>query len=183
MRGPVMDLAGVMSRQDRLEISALLNRYHESGRAQVQVLVVPTLNGVPIEEASIRTVEQWKLGSEKSDNGVLFLVALKERRMRIEVGQGLEGILPDVTAKRLIEDEIAPYFKAGDLSAGIRHGVIRILSIVDQEYTDREGITRLDSAAGFFPPEALFILLLLFLIFLSRIQGLGRYHRWSSNSG
>ncbi len=138
LRGPVMDQIGLMTSFDRQDIQDLLFEYNRVGKAQIQVLVVDNLNGTPIEEASIKVVEQWKLGNSKKDNGILFLVSKGDRRMRIEVGQGLEGALPDLIAKRIISDTVTPRFKVGDFSAGIVAGVQEIIRNVDKEYADQK---------------------------------------------
>jgi uncharacterized protein len=93
----------------------------------VAVLTLATLGELSIEQVSIQVAEKWKLGSEKSDKGVLVLVAPKERRMRIEVGQGLEGDLPDAISKRIIDQVMTPLFRSGDPERGIVLGVLNIL--------------------------------------------------------
>lgn len=130
LSGPVVDEANLISAPDRRVIESWLRSANDSQVAQVQVLVIDSLAGLPIEVASMQIVEKWQLGDVKKDNGVLFLIAPKERRMRIEVGQGLEGILPDVYAKRIVEDVVGPRFRAGDFSTGIREGVAAILTVV-----------------------------------------------------
>lgn len=137
LTGPVVDEARILRPQDRRELESVLRDYNAQGKAQIQILVINSLQGLEIEEASIKITDEWKLGTEKRDNGVLFLIAPNERKMRIEVGQGLEGTLPDVIAKRIIEDQVLPFFKAGDMSTGIVAGVYQIIKYVDQEYADQ----------------------------------------------
>lgn len=133
LAGPVMDRARMIDPRDSREIQLLVERLRKEGFAQLQVLTVSDLQGEPIESASIKVVDQWKLGSEKNDNGVLLLVALKERRIRIEVGQGLEGTIPDAIAKRIIEDQMLPLFRAGRASAGILLGVKSLTAQITQD--------------------------------------------------
>jgi uncharacterized protein len=97
------------------------------------VLLVPTTRPEEIEQYAIRVVDAWKLGREASDDGALLLVAKDDRRVRIEVGRGLEGALTDLTSKRIIEETIVPSFRAGDFAGGIDAGVDRILAVVDGE--------------------------------------------------
>lgn len=125
--GPVVDRAGLVDANDERELERILKQAHSRGTAQIQVVTVPSLEGLTVEEAAIKIFDQWKLGGEKSDNGVLFLVANQERRMRIEVGRGLEGAIPDVIAKRILADQVTPLFRAGRPSAGIVVGVSEIL--------------------------------------------------------
>ncbi len=97
------------------------------------MLIVPTTRPETIEQYSIRVAEQWKLGRKGVDDGALLLVAKDDRALRIEVGYGLEGVLPDVVAKRIIEDIIVPRFKSGDFYAGIDTGVDAMIKVVDGE--------------------------------------------------
>lgn len=134
LTSPVVDQAGVLNAGAARSLDSLLREVNAHGRAQVQVLVLKSLEGLPIEEASIRVVDKWQLGTKAKDNGVLFLIAIEDRSLRIEVGQGLEGDLPDIYAKRIIEDQVKPYFKAGDLTGGVFAGVQQILFHVDPEF-------------------------------------------------
>jgi uncharacterized protein len=99
------------------------------------VLTVTTLEGEEIEQYSIRVVDTWKLGRKDKDNGVLLLVSKDERKVRIEVGSGLEGDLTDLTCGRIIRHEIVPCFKEGDYDGGIRVGVESILAAIQGAYT------------------------------------------------
>jgi len=121
--GPVVDLAGVLSRGDQARIAASLLQFQKTYGPQLQVLVVPSLEGESIEGYSIKVVDQWKLGAKGKDDGVLLLVATESRKVRIEVGRGLEGDLPDVIAGRIIRTGIIPFFKQGQTGAGILVGL------------------------------------------------------------
>ena len=94
------------------------------------VLIVPTTQPEPIETYSIRVAEAWKIGRKGQDNGVVFLVAKNDRKMRLEVGYGLEGVLTDVTARRIIAENIAPLFRQNQYAAGIKAGVDRVIAVV-----------------------------------------------------
>ncbi|RYZ83806.1 MAG: hypothetical protein EOP06_19245, partial [Proteobacteria bacterium] len=137
LTGPVMDEVGILRPDHRRQIEALIRDYNSQGKAQIQLLVVPSLDDTAIEEATIKTTDAWKLGTEKKDNGILFFIAPNERKMRIEVGQGLEGTLTDVEAKRIIEDSVIPLFRSKDMSTGVVVGVVRIIQLVDREYADQ----------------------------------------------
>lgn len=133
LTGPVMDLAGMMSPSDVSRVDAAIRGANNAGQVQLQVVTVPSLNDEPIEEVSHQMVRAWKLGSEKNDNGVLLLVSQGDRRMRVEVGQGLEGAIPDIYAKRIVSDVMIPYFKQGQTSEGIVAGVASILQLAANE--------------------------------------------------
>ena len=172
LQGPVMDMAGYISREDQQDLSRLLYDYNKIGRAQIQVLVLPDLQGEEIESASIKITDKWKLGEKKKDNGILFLISAAERKMRIEVGQGLEGTLPDITAKRIISDEVIPYFKAHRTSDGVRAGVYGIIQAVDKDYAEANGLStghearEEDGRERSDHPGLTFIIFILLLIFL-----------------
>ena len=110
LTGPVVDLAGVLSRSEQAEISASLLQFQRQYGPQLQVLVVPKLEDETIESYSIKVVDAWKLGTKGKDNGVLLLIATDDRKVRIEVGRGLEGDLPDALAGRIIRAGILPFF-------------------------------------------------------------------------
>lgn len=134
----------MMSPEDVARLDQALRTSNAQGVAQVQVLTLPSLNDEPIEEVSYKIVKEWKLGTEKADNGVLFLISKNDRRLRIEVGQGLEGAIPDVYAKRIISDVVIPYFKQGQMSEGIVAGTASILELATNE---RGGLKTNDNAA------------------------------------
>lgn len=97
------------------------------------MLIVPTTQPEAIEPFSIRLAEAWKIGRNKVDDGAILLIAKNDRKLRIEVGYGLEGALPDVTAKRIIDEIITPKFKTGDFTGGIEAGVDRMIGVIDGE--------------------------------------------------
>jgi uncharacterized protein len=134
LQGPVMDLAHVMSQQDQDILEGWIREFHSLGKGQLQVLTLPNLGGLSIEEASIRITDKWKIGDAKRDDGVLLLVAMQEHRLRIEVGQGLEGTLPDIRAKQIVSDVMTPFFRQGQASQGILQGAREILREIDPQF-------------------------------------------------
>src|SRR6185436_2265796 len=100
---------------------------------QVVVLTVPTLDGEDIEGFSIRVAENWKIGKKGHDNGAILVVAVKDRRLRLEVGYGLEGLLPDAIAKRITADYIVPHFRQQDYAGGIVAGIAAVDKIIRKE--------------------------------------------------
>lgn len=139
LTGPVVDNAGLINYSVQRELEALLRTAHQRGKIQLQILTVTSLEGESIEQASIQVTDQWKLGTAEADNGVLLMVAKDDRRVRIEVGQGLEGTIPDAYASRIIHDTILPLFRAGRFSEGIYAGALQILRLADPELMDQLG--------------------------------------------
>ncbi|WP_210413626.1 TPM domain-containing protein [Leptospira ilyithenensis] len=117
------------------EINDLLVQHEKETSNQVVVLLTSSLEDENLEEYSLRVAETWKLGQKGKDNGVLLFIAKDDRKLRIEVGYGLEGTLTDVLCHRIIEQEIKPSFKAGDFEEGIRNGVHKILDAIAGTYT------------------------------------------------
>lgn len=149
LTGRVNDHAGILSLATAQELESLLKAHEDSTSNQVAVLTVESLEGDVLEEFSIRVVDTWKLGKKGKDNGVLLLIAKKERAIRIEVGTGLEGALTDLTCGSIIRHEITPRFKSGDFDGGVRAGVQAILAAIRGEYTaDRESATSTPDLLG-----------------------------------
>ncbi len=120
LTGPVVDRAGLLGQRDAALIAGGLRDYRQRTGNQLQVLIIPSLpEGMPVEDYSIRVVEQWKLGSAEKDNGVLLLVSVQDRKWRIEVGGGLEGDLTDVAASRIGRGILVPALQRGDYASGI----------------------------------------------------------------
>jgi uncharacterized protein len=129
----VTDLTRTLTPDQSAKLEQKLAAFEARKGSQIAVLIVPTTRPEAIEPYSIRVVEQWKLGRKGVDDGALLLVAKNDRALRIEVGYGLEGVLPDATANRIIEDIIVPRFKTGDLYAGVDAGVDAMIKVVDGE--------------------------------------------------
>jgi uncharacterized protein len=129
----VTDTTGTLTAGQQAELEAKLAAFEQRKGAQIALLVVNTTQPEAIEQYSIRVVEAWKLGRQKTDDGVLLLVALQDRALRIEVGYGLEGVLPDATSRRIIDETIKPLFRQGDIFAGVSAGLARIMQVVDGE--------------------------------------------------
>jgi uncharacterized protein len=193
--GPVMDKAGILSDRTKLALSDNLKNFKHKTGNQVQVLTIKSLEGESIEGFSIKVVDKWKLGSEKADNGVLFLVSTTDRRMRIEVGQGLEGVLPDALAGRIM-DTVRVDFKKGKYEKGIILGSKLIMGAIEGNV---EGIAppKKSSDFGSYLP-LIFVILWLWLTFFrpvwlipilggrgysSRGGAFGGSSGWSSGGG
>ena len=129
----VTDLAGVLSVAQRDAIERTLADFESRKGSQIAVLIVPTTKPEEIAQYGIRVAEAWKLGRKGVDDGVLLLVAKNDRKVRIEVGRGLEGAIPDAVAKRIVAEIVTPRFKQGDFEGGIREGVDRIVKVIEGE--------------------------------------------------
>ncbi len=129
----VTDLSQTLSVEQKTALEAKLQAFEQRKGSQIAVLIVPTTQPEDIAQYSIRVVDKWKLGREKVDDGVLVLVAKDDHKMRIEVGYGLEGAIPDLYAKRIISEQMAPKFKQGDFAGGISDAVDRLIGLVEGE--------------------------------------------------
>jgi uncharacterized protein len=131
LTGRVVDAAEILSPAAREEISQILKTYEDRTSNQIAVLTVPGLEGDNIEDFAARVFAAWHLGQAKQDNGLLVVVALNDRRMRIEVGYGLEGTLTDAAAGRVIRNVMTPRFKDKDYDAGVKDGVQAVIAILE----------------------------------------------------
>jgi len=133
LTGRVVDQTGTLSSGDIAQLTQTLADLERRKGSQIAVLIVPTTDGEAIEQFSLRVAEAWKIGRKKIDDGALLVIAKNDRRLRIEVGYGLEGVLTDVTSKRIIDEIITPKFRSGDFAGGISAGVNRMIGIVNGE--------------------------------------------------
>ena len=129
----VTDTTGTLSPDQKQALETKLQALEEKKGAQVFVLMVPTVQPDTVESYSRRVFDQWKVGRARVDDGILFLVAKNDRRMRLEVGYGLEGAVPDALASRIINDYVAPHFKTNDYAGGVNAGVTALVSLIENE--------------------------------------------------
>ncbi len=129
----VTDLTGTLTAEQQSMLEEKLSAFEARKGSQIAVLVVPTTEPEEIDQYSIRAVDQWKLGRQKTDDGVLLLVAKSDRDLRIEVGKGLEGTLTDLTAHRIISETIIPLLRQGDFYGGINAGLDEMIRVIDGE--------------------------------------------------
>lgn len=129
----ITDLAGVLHPEQKTALEARLATFEQEKGSQIAVLIVPTTQPETIEQYSIRVAESWKLGRKGVDDGLLILLAMDDRTMRIEVGYGLEGVIPDAIAKRVIAEIMTPYFRQGDFYGGINAAVEQLISLIAGE--------------------------------------------------
>ncbi|MDD4912031.1 MAG: YgcG family protein [Sideroxydans sp.] len=144
----VTDLTSTLDASQIQTLEAKLAAFEKAKGSQIAVLVLPTTQPEVIEQFSIRVVEAWKLGRKDVDDGVLLLVAKDDRKLRIEVGYGLEGALNDATAKRIVAEIISPAFKQGDFYGGIDAGLTAIIKVIDGEPLPPPVTSRSTAKAG-----------------------------------
>ncbi|HEY8069695.1 MAG TPA: TPM domain-containing protein [Burkholderiales bacterium] len=129
----VTDLTGTLSAAQKDELQARIAAYEARRGGQIAVLMLPTTKPEEIEQYSIRVAEAWKIGRKGVDDGLIMIVAKDDRRLRIEVGYGLEGAIPDSVANRVIEERILPRFRDGDFYGGVRDGVDQLMRLAEGE--------------------------------------------------
>lgn len=169
LKARVNDLAGLLSPEAAGRIETDLAAFEKSESTQIAVLTIPSLEGENVEEFSIKVAEAWKIGQEGKGNGVILLIAKQERKVRIEVGRGLEGKLTDLVSGRIVRNEIAPRFRRGDFDGGVSAGVNSIMVAVKGEYKPSELDSR-QVKKGAPPITTLLIFLLVACVVLGSIS-------------
>lgn len=134
LRGRVNDYASMLSPGASQRLEQALAEFESSDSTQIVVLTINSLEGESLEEYAIKVAEAWRIGQTKLDNGAILLIAKQERKVRIEVGRGLEGVLTDLVSGRIIRGDMSPYFKKNDYDTGITAGVSSIMQVVRGEY-------------------------------------------------
>lgn len=165
----VTDQAKMLNSSTTVQLEEILAALEEKEATQIAVLTINSLQGESLEAYSLRVVENWKLGRDDLDNGVLLLIAKNDRKIRIEVGYGLEGVLTDLTSGRIIRNVIGPHFKNGDFDQGVIDGVAAMIAAVRGEYKDQGG--KKSSGAGQDQITGFLIFILFFLFTVGKIFG------------
>ena len=140
LKGRINDYAGVLINNEEAKLEQILAEAESKTSSQVVLLTIPSLEGENLEDFSMRVVETWQIGQKEFDNGVLLLIAMKEKEIRIEVGYGLESILTDAKSGYIIRNFIVPKFKKNNFFQGITSGLAVITGIISEEFviTDEE---------------------------------------------
>ena len=175
------DYAGLVSAADAQRLDAKLEAFDKQTSNQVVVAVFPELPSPSMEDFTIRTAQSWRAGREKLDNGVVLFVFVKDRKSRIEVGYGLEGALPDITARHILDDALTPRFRAGDFAGGLEASVDAIVAATRGEY---KAEPRAAAPAG--SDDAMLVLIViivLFFIFIRLFGGRRRRGSWITYTG
>jgi len=165
----VHDYAHTLTPQTIRQLEGLLKAERDSTSNQIAVLLMENLEGGDIDEFANRVFNEWKLGDEKKDNGVLFLIALEERQMRIEVGAGLEGVLTDVQSSRINRNEVAPYFRRGEYEQGVVAGVVSIIKTIQGEYKNDSPVAKKSKRSR--SPFITLIIIIIILALMNRRRG------------
>lgn len=169
LQGRVNDYASLLSPSTRASLESVLKTLESSDSTQIVVLTIDSLQDDSLEDFSLRVVEDWKIGQQGLDNGVLLLVARDDRKIRIEVGYGLEGKLTDLTAGKIIRNVIGPNFKQGDFNQGVIDGVGAIVATVRGEFTADTAV-RPTKTGQFDPGGFLTTMIFIFFIFGSLLR-------------
>lgn len=169
----VHDDAHVLRQETIDQLEQQLKAYEDSTSNQLAILIIPSLEGESLEEYSLKVAEHWKLGKANKDNGVLLLVAVDDHKMRIEVGQGLEGVLTDALCSRIIRNEMAPNFRRSDFDAGVTSAVTAITAAIKGEYTadDTADLEDLSLTARILIGLGIYLFLSIFAFFALIIPG------------
>jgi uncharacterized protein len=165
------DLSGTLRPGEISALNAKLQQFDQETSTQLVVLMVPTTDETPLEEASLKVAELNAIGRKGKDNGALLFIAKNDRRIRIEVGYGLEGALPDITSGQIIRREITPRFREGDYYAGIVAGVESIILATKNEYKAEPASGR----KGGFPLPLIFLVIIAFIVLSRMARGGGPF--------
>lgn len=161
LKARVTDLTGTLDAAQLAALESELRAFEQKRGSQIAVLMLPTTRPETIEQYSLRVAERWKLGRAKVDDGAILIVAKNDQRLRIEVGYGLEGAIPDVVAKRVIREVIAPHFLANDFYGGIRDGAQMLMKLIEGEKLPPPARKQGSSTDDF---ESLFVVLLIVVV-------------------
>jgi uncharacterized protein len=130
---PVTDLTATLNAEQIAALENKLSAFEAQKGSQIAVLIVPTTGHKEIAEFGIEVADLWKIGRRSTDDGVILIVAKDDRKLRLEVGYGLEGVIPDAVAKRVIAETITPYFKMGDYAGGLDAGITQLIGLIEGE--------------------------------------------------
>ena len=158
----VTDVAGVLTPEQKQALENKLVGIDDSSSNQIAVVIIPSLDGYPKEEYATKLFRAWGIGNKKTNNGVLLLIAINDREIRIEVGYGLEGAIPDITALNIVDNDIKPAFKAGNYYEGIDQATDNIAKAAVGEYKvakAKKSRSKSKGSGGF-----LIILIIIFLV-------------------
>jgi uncharacterized protein len=161
LKARITDLTGTLDAGQLASLEAELRALEQSKGSQIAVLMLPSTQPETIEQYSIRVAERWKIGRAKADDGVILIIAKNDQRLRIEVGYGLEGVIPDVVAKRVIREVIAPHLLANDFYGGIRDGTQTLMKLIEGEKLPPPARARTSAVNNY---QTLFVILLLVVV-------------------
>ena len=171
LSGPVVDKAGILSRSESEKIENFLLDLDRKSKVQIAVLIIPSLEGESIEDYSMQVAEKWKLGDKEKDSGALLVVAVKDKKLRIEVGYGLEENLTDSRSGQIIRNFIAPQFRSGNYGEGIYDGIKAMAAYAseDESLLKEIAVSDEDDEGGF--PHILLFLIFAYLMISKFLPG------------
>jgi uncharacterized protein len=175
----VHDEAGVLSPSVISQLELILKAERDSTSNEIAILIIPSLEGEDIDGFGIRVAEAWKAGDKKNDNGVIFIISIQDRKMRIEVGHGLEGILTDAVSSRINRNEVAPNFRQGNYDAGIVTGTMAIIQTIKGTY---KGDGPKQRKRGGKSPWTILIIIIIIIIMSRRKGGGGGGGYWAAGA-
>ena len=179
--GKVVDTANLLSAQTENTLNSLVKIHRDSTSNELAILTIPSLQNEVVEDYAYNVAKKWKLGNKDRDNGVLLLVSKDDRKVRIEVGKGLEGALPDARAKQIIFDEMIPHFREREYDAGVLAGMEAIIANINGEY---KGVPASEEDDWMVALIILFIFILFFfLIFRAAKKNPRRFNRNDDGGG
>jgi len=188
LTGPIMDEAGIISGEEKKLLEEQVREFVAKGKVQFQIYIIPSLDGEILEEYTIKLTDAWKLGSKEKDNGILFLLSIKDRKMRLEVGQGLEGEVNDAVASRLT-NMLKSYFKEGAFFEGLSELLKKVDLILEGIPADKV-LQESNKKNGHFPwlPVGIGLIYIFFqMLKMRRYAGLSQTHykngHWGGSSG
>lgn len=170
------DRAGLVSAADAEALNRKLAAFEQQSGAQFIIYVFPSLEGEAVEDFTIRAVERWKVGQRKYDNGLVLFVFVKERKIRVEVGYGLEGTITDAFSSRVIREVMAPHFQQGDWAGGLNAGADALMAQIRKGEAPVEPFRRTGQGQQPATPGAVMFLILLFVLIFFILPMLSRRH-------
>ena len=173
LQGHVNDYANMISPSTKAELEKELNSFEQTDSTQIVILTIPSLEGNVLDEFSIKAAESWKIGQKGKDNGIIITVAKQEKKIRVEVGRGLEGVLTDLAAGRIVDHVIKPKFKRGDFDGGFVAGVHSLIDATRGEFkADKNHLPKKKNGTHSFLTILIFgVIALLFIGSISRLFG------------
>jgi|RhiMetdeSRZDD1v2_1073273.scaffolds.fasta_scaffold48681_4 uncharacterized protein len=168
----VNDFAGVLSPGEVQQLEQQLDAYDDSTSNQIAIVLVKTLDGYPIEEYALKILRDWGVGNKNTNNGVVLVAAIEDRKIRIEVGYGLEGAIPDITANHIIQNDIAPNFRSGDYYEGLSQAAASIIKAAAGEYKAPENYRKKGKGKGGAAGMIIFVIIMI-VLFAGRKGGGG----------
>lgn len=165
----VNDFGNFLAPFQREALEQKLRAYNDSTSSAIVIITVPDLQGYDIAEVALKYLRTWQVGTKEKNNGVIILVSKKEKKARIETGYGMEGVLPDITAKRIIEDRMLPYFRDDDYYGGFDNAVDAIIQAAAGEY--KAGPRKKEEGGG---AGTIIVLVVLFIVIMAMIRGGGK---------